>query len=96
MSRHTIPMGRVLGIPLELDYSWFLVLALLTWALAVGHYPAEFKGWSPSLYWIMGAITAVMLFVSGLGLLVRGQILWGIAIMVTALLVGPGGVFLFA
>jgi Zn-dependent protease/CBS domain-containing protein len=57
-------MGRVLGIPLELDYSWFLILALLTWALAVGHYPAEFKGWSPSLYWIMGAITAVMLFVS--------------------------------
>jgi Zn-dependent protease/CBS domain-containing protein len=64
MNRHTIPMGRVLGIPLELDYSWFLILALLTWALAVGHYPAEFKGWSPSLYWIMGAITAVMLFVS--------------------------------
>ncbi len=64
MSRHTIPMGRVLGIPLELDYSWFLVFALLTWALAVGHYPAEFKGWPPSLYWIMGAVTAVMLFVS--------------------------------
>jgi len=64
MSRHTIPMGRVLGIPLELDYSWFLVFALLTWALAVGHYPAEFKGWPASLYWIMGAVTAVMLFVS--------------------------------
>lgn len=64
MSRHTIPMGRVLGIRLELDYSWFLVFALLTWALAVGHYPAEFKGWPPSLYWIMGAVTAVMLFVS--------------------------------
>jgi len=57
-------MGRVLGIPLELDYSWFLVFALLTWALAVGHYPAEFKGWPASLYWIMGAVTAVMLFVS--------------------------------
>lgn len=64
MSRHTIPLGRVLGIPLELDYSWFLVFALLTWALAVGHYPMEFKGWPPSLYWIMGAATAVMLFVS--------------------------------
>ena len=64
MSRHTIPMGRVLGIPLELDYSWFLVFALLTWALAVGHYPAEYKGWPASLYWIMGAVTAVMLFVS--------------------------------
>jgi len=64
MSRHTVPLGRVLGIPLELDYSWFLVFALLTWALAVGHYPTEFKGWPPSLYWIMGAATAVMLFVS--------------------------------
>jgi len=49
MRRHTIPVGRVLGIPLELDYSWFLVFALVTWALAVGHYPAEFKGWPASL-----------------------------------------------
>jgi hypothetical protein len=40
-------------------------------------------------------IFAVMLFVSGLGLLVRGQVLWGIMIIVTALLVGPGGVSLF-
>jgi Zn-dependent protease len=64
MRRHTIPMGRVLGIPLELDYSWFLVVALLTWVLAVGHYPAEYKGWPAILYWIMGAVTAVMLFVS--------------------------------
>jgi TM2 domain-containing membrane protein YozV len=40
-------------------------------------------------------IVAVMLLVSGLGLLVRGQVLWGIAIIVTALLVGPGGVSLF-
>jgi Zn-dependent protease len=64
MRRHAIPAGRVLGIPLELDFSWFLVLALLTWALAVGHYPAEFKNWTPGLYWIMGAVTAVMLFVS--------------------------------
>jgi len=40
-------------------------------------------------------IFAVMLFVSGLGLLIRGQVLWGIAIIVPALLVGPGGVSLF-
>jgi Zn-dependent protease len=64
MRRHTIPIGRVLGIPLELDYSWFLVFVLLTWALAVGHYPAEFKGGTLGLYWVMGAVTAVMLFVS--------------------------------
>jgi hypothetical protein len=40
-------------------------------------------------------IIAVMLVISGLGLLVRGQVLWGIAIIITGLLVGPGGVSLF-
>jgi Zn-dependent protease/predicted transcriptional regulator len=32
--------------------------------LAVSYYPAEFKNWSPGEYWSMGAMTAIMLFVS--------------------------------
>ncbi len=62
MSRRTIPLGRVLGIPLELDPSWFLVLVLLTWTLATSYYPAEFSGWPNVEYWILGAVTAVMMF----------------------------------
>jgi Zn-dependent protease len=27
-------------------------------------FPAEFKGWPPFLYWIVGAVSAIMLFVS--------------------------------
>ena len=38
---------------------------------------------------------AVMLILSGLGLLVRGQVLWGIAVILAGMAVGPGGVFLF-
>ena len=64
MFRHTIPIGRILGIPIELDYSWFLIAALITWMLAVNYYPAEFKGGTPVEYWLMGAITAVLFFVS--------------------------------
>jgi Zn-dependent protease/CBS domain-containing protein len=64
MNRHTIPLGRILGIPIGLDYSWFLIFVLLTWTLAVGYYPAEFKNWPVAQYWIVGAITAIMLFVS--------------------------------
>lgn len=64
MFRHTIPLGRIFGIPIEIDYSWFLVFALLTWVMAVSYYPSEFKNWSGSTYWIIGAFTAVMLFVS--------------------------------
>ena len=64
MNRHVIRLGSVLGIAIELDYSWFLIFALLTWTLAVGYYPAEFSGWPPVWYWSLGAITAIMLFVS--------------------------------
>ena len=64
MNRHVIRLGRIFGISIELDYSWFLIFALLTWTLAVGYYPAEFSGWPPVWYWSLGAITAVMLFVS--------------------------------
>ena len=64
MTRQNIPLGRILGISIGLDYSWFLIFALLTWMLAGSYYPAEFKNWSLPLYWVMGAVTAIMLFVS--------------------------------
>jgi Zn-dependent protease len=62
--RHVVPIGRIAGISIDLDYSWFMIFGLLTWVLASAYYPAEFKNWSIGLYWFMGAITAVMLFVS--------------------------------
>src|SRR4030081_1874517 len=64
MTRQNIPLGRILGIPVGLDYSWFLIFALSTWSLAERYYPAEFKNWPPLLYWFIGALTAIMLFVS--------------------------------
>ena len=64
MTRHNIPLGRILGIPIGLDYAWFLIFALLTWMLAGSYYPAEFKNWPPLMYWLVGAATTLMLFVS--------------------------------
>jgi len=64
MTRQAIPIARILGIPVALDYSWFLIFALLTWMLAVSYYPGEFHGWPLPLYWVMGAATAVLFFVS--------------------------------
>src|SRR6201988_1489570 len=64
MFRHAIPIGRIFDISIDLDYSWFLVFGLLTWVLAVSYYPSEFKHWSIAEYWLMGAFTAVLLFVS--------------------------------
>jgi Zn-dependent protease len=64
MNRYTIPIGRILGIPIGLDPSWFLIFVLLTWTLAVSYFPGEFKGWPTVQYWVVGAVTALMLFVS--------------------------------
>ena len=64
ITRHNIPIGRILGIPVGLDYSWLVVFTLFTWMLARNYFPAEFKGWSPLLYWIVGADAVVMLFAS--------------------------------
>ncbi len=64
MNRQTISLGRILNIPIGLDYSWFLVFALLTWTLATSYFPAEFRNWSTGQYWVVGAATAILMFAS--------------------------------
>jgi Zn-dependent protease/predicted transcriptional regulator len=64
MSRQDVPLGRILGIRIGLDYSWFLIFALFTWLLAQSYYPVKFKNWPSLLYWFMGVLTAIMLFAS--------------------------------
>ena len=44
-----------------------------------------------TLLWIL----AVVLVVAGIVAIVRGQMLWGIVLIVVGLLVGPGGVSVF-
>jgi Zn-dependent protease len=64
LNKSAISLGRILGIPIGLDYSWFLIFALLTWSLATSYYPAEFGNWPVVQYWVVGAATAILLFVS--------------------------------
>jgi Zn-dependent protease len=64
MFRRKIPLGRILGISIQVDYSWFLVFALLSWTLAVGYYPAEFTHWPTAEYWIVAAATVLLMFAS--------------------------------
>jgi TM2 domain-containing membrane protein YozV len=44
-----------------------------------------------TILWILAAI----LVISGIVALLRGQMLWGIVLIVVGLLVGPGGVSIF-
>jgi Zn-dependent protease len=64
MNKKTIPLGRILGIPIGLDPSWFLMFILVTWTLASSYFPSEFKNWPTAQYWIVGAVTAILFFSS--------------------------------
>jgi len=57
-------IGRALGIPIRVHASWFLVFFFVTWSLATGYLPEALPGLSDSRYWGMGAVAAVLLFVS--------------------------------
>ena len=60
----SIPLGRIRGIPLGLDYSWFLVFALVTWSLAGSYFPEQYPGWGTGLYWAIGLATSLLFFAS--------------------------------
>ena len=62
MKNQYLSLGKIFGIPLAVDYSWFLIFALLTWTLATGYFPSEFKNWPTAQYWIVGGVTAFLFF----------------------------------
>lgn len=60
---------RLLGIPVSVDVSWLLILALLTLSFAEGfpavlheYFPGDPAPLSPAAYWLMGLITALAFF----------------------------------
>ncbi len=57
-------IGRILGIPIKVHASWFLVFLFVTWMLATGYLPAALPGHSATRYWAMGGVSAVLLFAS--------------------------------
>jgi Zn-dependent protease len=62
VNKQFFSLGKIFGIPLAVDYSWFLIFVLLTWTLATGYFPSEFKNWPTMQYWIVGGVTAILFF----------------------------------
>ena len=60
----TLNIANVSGIPVGLHYSWFLLLALVTWSLATQFFPAFNRGWSGPQYWATALAAALLLFAS--------------------------------
>jgi Zn-dependent protease len=55
-----IKLGRVFGVPIYLDFSWFLIAVLITFSLATGYFPGAYPHQATLFYIILGATTAVL------------------------------------
>lgn len=64
MQGRDFEIGKILGIPIKVHFSWFFIFTFLTWSLATGYWPGVLPGGSSFRYWVMGAITALLLFLS--------------------------------
>ncbi len=57
-------IGRIFGIDINIDSSWFIIFILFTWVLAGNYFPHAFPHWSRALYWGIGFLTSLLLFAS--------------------------------
>src|SRR3989441_13306539 len=57
-------IGKIAGIDIDINVSWIIILVLLTVSLATGWFPQLYPGWSSGTYWVVGLISALLLFVS--------------------------------
>ncbi|MGB2696911.1 MAG: site-2 protease family protein [Candidatus Zixiibacteriota bacterium] len=62
--RRNIKLFSILGIEIYIHYSWFIILALVTYSLAFSYFPQQLPGQTQPTYWLMGGISALLLFVS--------------------------------
>lgn len=58
----SIPLFRIHGIPVEIDYSWILIFLLVAANLASGWFPALLPQRPIYLYYVAGAAGAILLF----------------------------------
>lgn len=56
-----VPLGRVLGIPLYLHPSWFIIFLLITLSLRT-QFVSSHPHWTPAQHWMLGVIASLLFF----------------------------------
>uniref|UniRef100_A0A7V4G9K3 Uncharacterized protein n=1 Tax=Desulfobacca acetoxidans TaxID=60893 RepID=A0A7V4G9K3_9BACT len=69
-ARGGLSLFKVAGIRLRLDYTWFIVFALVLFALSAGYLPRTFPGQDPQTYWLAGLVATLLLLLT-VGVLMR-------------------------
>jgi len=58
-----IRVGRILGIPIYIDFSWVLVFGLISFSVS-SYFGSQHPTWTSTQTWTVGILTTVLFFVS--------------------------------
>jgi Zn-dependent protease/predicted transcriptional regulator len=64
MFGRSIPLFRLAGFQVGIDWSWPILAVLITWTLSVQVFPYYYPGLTTGIYWSMGVVAALGLFAS--------------------------------
>ncbi|MFW6147462.1 MAG: site-2 protease family protein [Thermodesulfobacteriota bacterium] len=59
-----ITLFKLLGFEVGIDWSWIIIAILIAWSLSTGLFPMYYENLSTQMYWIMGIVGALGLFLS--------------------------------
>jgi Zn-dependent protease/CBS domain-containing protein len=59
---NSFKLGRIADIAIGIHYTWLFAFGLVAWSLAGGFFPANYPGWDPATYWLLGIGCALALF----------------------------------
>src|SRR5690606_14065965 len=57
-------LGSVFGFEIRIDFSWFIIFALILWSFTFGVFPASFPGLGTATYIGMGVVGTLLFFAS--------------------------------
>ncbi len=59
-----LKLFKVIGIQISLDYTWFIIFALVAWSLSQGYFPSVVPEMAMWIYIAMGVVSSLLLFAS--------------------------------
>jgi Zn-dependent protease/CBS domain-containing protein len=57
-------IGRIFGISIEVDYTWFIIFSIVVVGLASGWFAKYLPDISPALRWLVAGLTTILFFAS--------------------------------
>lgn len=57
-------IGKIMGIDIEVNASWFIIFALVTYTLADGYFPSYYPAFDATTRWVSSSVIALLFFAS--------------------------------